>query len=232
MAYLDTTGLNTLWAKLKGYFAPIERAIPSGGSSGQILAKSSGTDYDVGWVNRPTSGGTSFAYGISSDEWALSLVDSRYQILDTVTMPEADSQNAGLMSNDMYAQLQGMPSGGSSGQVLAKASGTDYDTEWVNQSSGGGLAYTDFVLEQYTVINGVSTANNGVAENTVTETKAGYYPLAIAGWTSNNRYPNVYGCRLTAQSVGSASIFCGASNFSGSTRTLTVSAVVLWVKVS
>lgn len=89
-----------------------------------------------------------------------------------------------------------------------------------------------FVLERYVVINGVSTANGGVAENTVTESKAGYYPVAIAGWTSSNRYPNVYGCRLTAQSVGSASIFCGASNFSGSTRTLTVSAVVLWVKVS
>ena len=132
---------------------------------------------------------------------------------------------------DAVARSRNVPAGGSSGQVLAKSSGTDYDVGWVNQS-GGGLAYTDFVLEQYVVINGVSTANNGVAENTVTETKAGYYPLAIAGWTSNNRYPNVYGCRLTEQSVGSAKIFCGASNFSGSTRTLTVSAVVLWVKVS
>lgn len=32
----------------------------------------------------------------------------------------------------------GVPAGGSSGQVLAKASGSDYDTEWVNQSGGGG----------------------------------------------------------------------------------------------
>lgn len=32
----------------------------------------------------------------------------------------------------------GVPTGGSVGQVLAKASGTDYDTEWVNQSGGGG----------------------------------------------------------------------------------------------
>lgn len=34
--------------------------------------------------------------------------------------------------------LHTVPSGGSSGQVLAKASGTDYDVEWVNQSGGGG----------------------------------------------------------------------------------------------
>ena len=33
---------------------------------------------------------------------------------------------------------RGVPTGGSSGQVLAKSSATDYDTEWVNQASGGG----------------------------------------------------------------------------------------------
>ncbi|MFM7062639.1 MAG: hypothetical protein ACKO04_03980 [Actinomycetes bacterium] len=33
---------------------------------------------------------------------------------------------------------QGVPVGGTTGQVLAKASGTNYDTEWVDQSGGGG----------------------------------------------------------------------------------------------
>ena len=32
----------------------------------------------------------------------------------------------------------GVPTGGTAGQVLAKKSATDYDTEWVNQSGGGG----------------------------------------------------------------------------------------------
>jgi hypothetical protein len=32
----------------------------------------------------------------------------------------------------------GIPAGGATGQVLAKASGADYDTEWVNQQGGGG----------------------------------------------------------------------------------------------
>ena len=31
---------------------------------------------------------------------------------------------------------QGVPTGGTAGQVLAKRSGTNYDTEWVNQSAG------------------------------------------------------------------------------------------------
>ena len=32
----------------------------------------------------------------------------------------------------------GIPAGGTTGQVLAKASNTDYDTEWVDQTGGGG----------------------------------------------------------------------------------------------
>ena len=32
----------------------------------------------------------------------------------------------------------GVPSGGTAGQVLKKKSGTDYDTEWANESGGGG----------------------------------------------------------------------------------------------
>ena len=31
----------------------------------------------------------------------------------------------------------GVPTGGTAGQVLAKVSGTDYDTEWVDQTGGG-----------------------------------------------------------------------------------------------
>ena len=33
---------------------------------------------------------------------------------------------------------QGVPTGGTTGQVLAKSSSTDYATEWVDASSGGG----------------------------------------------------------------------------------------------
>lgn len=33
---------------------------------------------------------------------------------------------------------EGVPAGGAAGQVLAKKSGTDYDTEWVNQTGGSG----------------------------------------------------------------------------------------------
>lgn len=37
----------------------------------------------------------------------------------------------------------GVPAGGATGQVLAKASSTNFDTEWVDQSGGGGGSYTE-----------------------------------------------------------------------------------------
>lgn len=46
--YLDSIGLQHLWDAFKS------RLLPSGGSSGQVLAKASGTDYDVEWI---TGGG-------------------------------------------------------------------------------------------------------------------------------------------------------------------------------
>lgn len=215
------------------------------------LLNSSGTELSSDSIPAATS--TVMGVMTPSQYTKLDGIESGAEVNVQADWSEADSTSDAYIKNKPTIPAAGLPTGGSSGQVLAKSSGTDYDVTWVNQSGGGGgsIASTNgllagdgsgnaiaadaasmFVLEQYVVINGVSTANNGVAENTVTESKAGYFPLCVAGWTSNNRYPNVYGCRLTAQSVGSASIFCGASNFSGSTRTLTVSAVVLWVKVS
>lgn len=53
--------------------------------------------------------------------------------------------------------IHNVPSGGSSGQVLAKASGTDYDLTWVNQSGGGG-SITDVQ------VNGTSVVTSNIAD--------------------------------------------------------------------
>jgi hypothetical protein len=44
------------------------------------------------------------------------------------------------------ADGQGVPTGGSTGQVLAKIDGTDFNTEWVDQS-GGSPSYRGFAVE-------------------------------------------------------------------------------------
>ena len=44
----------------------------------------------------------------------------------------------GLSTGATGAAGVGVPSGGATGQVLKKKSGTNYDTEWANESGGGG----------------------------------------------------------------------------------------------
>jgi hypothetical protein len=52
-----------------------------------------------------------------------------------------------------------VPSGGTTGQVLKKVSNTDYDTEWANESGGGGTSdYTQ--LSNKPQINGVTLTGN------------------------------------------------------------------------
>lgn len=57
---------------------------------------------------------------------------------DNAVIPAADATSAGVMTEAQFDQLQGIPSGGTTGQVLTKSSGTDYDTEWAAASGGGG----------------------------------------------------------------------------------------------
>jgi len=44
--------------------------------------------------------------------------------------------------NKAYSDLRAVPNGGITGQVLKKVSGNDYDTEWANESGGGGATGT------------------------------------------------------------------------------------------
>lgn len=58
-----------------------------------------------------------------------------------VKITDADhpsGQSFNVMDGQDGSAGVGVPSGGTTGQVLAKASGTDYDTEWVNASGGSG----------------------------------------------------------------------------------------------
>ena len=56
-----------------------------------------------------------------------------------------------------------LPIGGSAGQVLKKASATDYDVEWDDESGGGSGDYAD--LTNKPSINGVTLSGNKTAED-------------------------------------------------------------------
>lgn len=91
----------------------------------------------------------------------------------------------------------GVPTGGTTGQVLAKASGTDYDTEWVNQSSGVDPATATPLMDGTAA---VGTATKYAREDhvhptdTSRATKADFtsftITLASASWSSNTQTVN------------------------------------------
>lgn len=84
---------------------------------------------------------------------------------------------------DVHSQL--VPSGGSAGQVLAKASAADYDTEWVNQSGGGGDS--DYVVTTATIpttgwsSNSITVSVSGITSSN--DVIVGPSPSSAAGWT-------------------------------------------------
>lgn len=53
----------------------------------------------------------------------------------------------------------GVPVGGTTGQVLAKASNTNYDTEWVAQTGGGGSGITRTIVTTSGSVTAGSTAS-------------------------------------------------------------------------
>ena len=91
--------------------------LPAGGTEGQVLTKTSGTDYAATWQD-PTGGGS---------------------------LPDPSSAGQVLTAGEDLtpewktpATVHEVPAGGTAGQVLTKKTGTDYDTEWKTPSGGGG----------------------------------------------------------------------------------------------
>ena len=91
--------------------------LPAGGTEGQVLTKTSGTDYAAEWQD-PTGGSS---------------------------LPEATTTGQVLTAGEDLtpewktpATVHEVPAGGTAGQVLTKKTGTDYDTEWKTPSGGGG----------------------------------------------------------------------------------------------
>ena len=89
--------------------------VPSGGTTGQILAKESDLDYDTTWTDAPTG----VPDGGATD-----------QVLAKKSNADGDFE--------WKTPAPGLPTGGASGQVLAKTSNSDYDVTWITPEEGGG----------------------------------------------------------------------------------------------
>lgn len=115
--------------------------IPSGGTAGQVLGKSSGTDYDVAWVDQ--SGGDN----------PLPTGGSAGQVLAKASGTNYDVEWANIPSSGTSS----LPAGGTRGQSLVKQSSVDSDASWVDAFKYG-------VVSQSISFNndGTRTLNNVV----------------------------------------------------------------------
>jgi hypothetical protein len=99
--------------------ANVDAVVPTGGTTGQVLKKTSATNYDITWgdsaaaTNGIPSGGTT------------------NQLLAKNSNTDYDGKWV-----DAPAATNGIPTGGTAGQVLAKGDGTDYNAQWGTPSGG------------------------------------------------------------------------------------------------
>ena len=124
---------------------PAGPGVATGGTTGQVLAKKSNTNYDTEWIN-PTSGGTvsvnvgetltgepgtNASVTNSGDETNVVL---NFTIPRGKTGPQGPQGEPGAdgKTGPQGPAGPGVAAGGTTGQVLAKKSNTNYDTEWIN----------------------------------------------------------------------------------------------------
>lgn len=126
--------------------------------------------------------------------------------------------------------IHNVPSGGTSGQVLSKASGTDYDLAWSTPSSG---SVTDVEVDGTSVVTGgvASIDLTGKSDIGHTHTKSAItdFPTVVSSFTNDAGYITGYTetdpifLASAAHGISSSDIsnWNGKSDFSGSYNDLT-----------
>lgn len=98
---------------------------------------------------------------------------------------------------------QGVPSGGTAGQVLAKVDGTDYNTEWVTPSGGGSSieTYTAATFDSSNIPNTPFTWYiTGTRDTEASSSYTSFMPL-LKNQTSRSRYEYL-SCYLFRKTTG------------------------------
>ena len=99
--------------------------------------------------------------------------------------------------------------------------------------SGTSLGTTDFITENYEVMESTTVSGGNKSNGEFNITKAGYYPVGVVGLNSPNTSAFVPSrVRLKAQSVGSGTISYEIRNVASSSVTGNFKVDVLWVKAS
>lgn len=88
--------------------------------------------------------------------------------------------------------------------------------------------------EQHSGNTGSISATTDSGSKSITATKSGYYPLGVVGWNftgTNYMYQNLYYCRISSASNGSATVSYRFRNNSSASYSGTFNVDILWVKI-
>jgi len=111
--------------------------IANGGTTDQILAKKSNTNGDTKWIDPPSGSTVSVNVGTTTTgepgtNANVTNSGDETNVILNFTIPRGDTGPTG----------PGVATGGTTGQVLAKKSDANYDTEWTDIAGGSGLTKT------------------------------------------------------------------------------------------
>ena len=159
--------------------------IPSGGTTGQILAKQTNDDYDTEWIAAPSAPVTS----VNGNTGAVTVPTipsggTTGQILAKQTNDDYDTEwiaapSAPVTSvngNTGAVTVPTIPSGGTTGQILVKQTSLDYDVDWVYPSTN---------LPPWIFVGQASGANSeyvSIDNLTITDLVIVYYDTIITAY--------------------------------------------------
>ena len=131
----DNNSISLLYESIYG--------VANGGTTGQILAKKSNTNGNTEWIDPPSGSTVSVNVGTTTTGeagTAASVTNSgdETNVVLNFTIPRGETGPAGERgpAGDTGPAGPGVATGGTTGQVLAKKSDTNYDTEWVDNAGG------------------------------------------------------------------------------------------------
>ena len=147
-----------------GATGPAGVGVVAGGTTGQVLAKINGTDFNTHWVNQPSLTGYATESWVTSQGYITSSALTPYLTTAAAASTYLTITNAATTYAPIAAKV---PTGGTTGQVLAKSSATDYATSW--QTPAVGDKYYTISTTSLSVSNGVKTLTVGTGLSYTTQ---------------------------------------------------------------
>lgn len=133
----DWTNLVAL-SDLKGDKGDTGEGVVSGGTTGQILAKKSNTDYDTEWIDAPSTGGS------SEKEW-ITIVDETLKLTEAVSRIKktVDTDLSSLNEISLYAEI-------------SKNTNSDTSNVIFTEINFGGMSFNYFSFAKVTSTTGIN----------------------------------------------------------------------------